>query len=65
MDAPIYRGNDFLVSANGNDIVILNPPHAGQHLTKADALLLAAWLVVLAEEDAGEFEAIHTAICQS
>ena len=41
--------NKFGVGANGEgDVAILMPPVPGQRLSKADALNLACWLLVLA-----------------
>ena len=45
--------NDFLVGVQGGEtIVILRP--VPQQITKAQALNLAAWLVVLADDRAGD-----------
>ncbi len=40
--------NKFLVGARGDELVLLKPPSPGESISKADALLLAAWLVALA-----------------
>jgi hypothetical protein len=44
--------NERIVGAQGDLIVIGRPTH---RLTKREALNLAAWLVLLAETDDGEF----------
>lgn len=41
--------NDFMVSTNGDNCVLLNPPRAGFPIDKGAALRLAAWLVVLCD----------------
>ena len=38
--------NRFLVSARGDEVLVLNPPRTG--ISRDDALNLAAWLVALA-----------------
>jgi len=52
--------NKFIVALKGEEVLIIAPPHTP--LSKADALLLAAWLVALAEEDEGEFAAVLAAV---
>jgi hypothetical protein len=49
MDAPepIDTSNDFLVGVRGDDLVVMRPLRGC--ITKAEALRLAAWLVVLAD----------------
>lgn len=42
--------NKFMVGARGNGIIISLPPRGP--ITPNDALLLAAWLVLIAEPDA-------------
>lgn len=42
-------GNRCMVSARGKQIVIMNPPTRMTELTPTEALLLAAWLVAMAE----------------
>lgn len=43
----VDTANHFLVGAQGETLVILNPP--GRPITRREALNLAAWLVVLAD----------------
>jgi hypothetical protein len=52
--------NKFLVSVRGDHIVVLNPPR--MPITNADALNLAAWLVVLVGADREEFESVLRAV---
>lgn len=53
--------NKHFVGVRGDDIVIINPP-AGP-ISKADALVFAAWIVTLADDDETGFqkalEAVH------
>jgi hypothetical protein len=55
--------NKFLVGIQGDRISIMNPPRA--NIPKSEALLLAAWLVVLAEDHDGDFECILEAVRNS
>ena len=59
---PIDTTNRFAVSAFGDGVAILNPPAAGEPLTRADALNLAAWLVALADPLEDEFAAVLEAV---
>lgn len=52
--------NDFLVGVQGADLVVTRPPVG--RITKPQALRLAAYLVVLAEDLPGEFDGILAAI---
>jgi len=45
--------NKHFVGLQGDEIVVLRPP---TRLSRQDALLLAAWLVALAEQEDGEQE---------
>jgi hypothetical protein len=38
-----------MVGGAGDALVMLRPPAAGERISKADALVLAAWLVALAD----------------
>lgn len=51
--------NEQLVCVNGIAIAVLNPSMV---MTKEQALVHAAWLVVLAEEKEGEFEKVLEAV---
>jgi hypothetical protein len=44
--------NTFMVAAGGRGIAILNPPRTS--ITADEALLLAAWLVSIAEHSASQ-----------
>ncbi len=56
--------NKFLVAAGAGDrVVILAPPRTA--ITYADALLFAAWLVAVAQQQPGEFEAVLQAVNES
>jgi hypothetical protein len=59
MEAEIDTMNKFVVCGFGNDLIIANPP---RRLNKADALLLAGWLVVMSGAEPGEFEKVREAI---
>ena len=52
--------NKFFVAVRGDAIDIMNPPSGP--ISKDDALLLAAWLVVLADRTEERFTAIITAV---
>lgn len=43
--------NKFLVGVRGDKVVVINFPPIAEGLSKSDALLLAAWLVALADDD--------------
>jgi hypothetical protein len=45
-----------MVGAAGDALVLLRPPSAGEAISKADALVLAAWLVALADPIGGGFD---------
>ena len=47
-------------TSNGEEILILAPPRLP--LSKERALRLAAWLVVLADDEDGRFEKIRAAV---
>lgn len=53
--------NKHMVGVRGDDIVIMNPPR--MPMSKTDALIFAAWIVTLADEDETGFqkalEAVH------
>ena len=53
--------NKFLVGAQSNGIVIGAPPMIGAALDRNDALILAAWLVALADRD-GKFQKVLAAV---
>jgi len=52
--------NKFMVGGRGEAIVIMNPPRG--EISKADALLLAAWLVALANDGEDQFAKIFDAV---
>lgn len=54
--------NRYLVGMHGEDVVILRPPLRGEHLTRSDALNLAAYLVALADPAQEEFAAMLKAV---
>lgn len=45
--------NKHLVGVQGDNIIILRPPRGP--ISKADALMIAAWIVTLADDDDTEF----------
>lgn len=51
--------NDQGVAIHGNNIVLLVPKRS---MSKPEALRLAAWLVALAQENDGEFQAVYDAV---
>jgi hypothetical protein len=46
MNPTIETANIFLVAANGESIVMMNPPR--RPMSKSEAMNLAAWLAVMA-----------------
>jgi hypothetical protein len=50
---PIDTMNKFLVGVIGDDVMLMKPPIG--RITKQDALLLAAWLVAMADMTNTEF----------
>jgi hypothetical protein len=56
---PVDTFNKFFVGVLGPDIVV---GRAQPRMSKADALLLAAYLVALAEEAPGEFARVLVAV---
>lgn len=48
---PALVANQLLIGVFGDSLVILNPP---RQLTKQEAINMAAWLVVLADQLAGD-----------
>lgn len=55
--------NLFGVGVSGaGQMLLLRPPLPMQMFSKADALLLAAWLVALAEDTEGQFAAAQEAV---
>ena len=59
---PIETLNKFLVGVRGDEIVIMNPPRT--LISKEDALLLAAYLVAMADTSEGheQFERVLEAV---
>jgi hypothetical protein len=45
-----------MVGAAGDALVMLRPPSVGEPISKVDALMLAAWLVALADPIGGGFD---------
>lgn len=63
MTTPRDTTNYHLVSARGDDqVVIINPPKPMVSMTKGQALVFAAWIVALAEEQDGEFAEVLKAV---
>lgn len=56
--------NKFVVGVAGDKIAILNLPAIANPMSKSDALILAAYLVILADDN-DEFEKIKTACMNS
>ncbi len=57
---PIDTANKFMVGLQGDHLAVLRPPLG--LITKADALNLAAYLVMLAEDSPGRFKAVLEAV---
>lgn len=57
--------NKHFVAVAGDQLTMLNPPRPREALSREDALLLAAWLVALAETKEGQFQALLTAVQNS
>jgi hypothetical protein len=55
----IDTGNYRMVTTKGNSVIIMNPINI---MSKKEALLFAAWLVVIAENEDNEFTKILTAV---
>lgn len=55
--------NKQLVGSRGDMVVVLNPPRGP--LSKDDALMFAAWLVVLAGKSLDEFREAFDAVCNT
>lgn len=65
MEAPIDTTNNFLVGIAGTGgAVMFNPPQRGQVLEKDESLRLAAWIVLMVNDDA-RFEAIKQACMET
>lgn len=57
--AAIDTTNQFFVGVQGNDVVIMKPPH---RMSKPEALVFAAWIATLADDDGISFDAALTAV---
>lgn len=60
MSDEIETFNKYMVAVNGQGIVIMNPPR--YPMSSADAILLAAWLISLADPGDDKFKAILGAV---
>lgn len=60
MSEEIDAFNKFLVGMQGQSLVILNPPRGV--ISKQDALVLAAWLVSMADPLGEQFEKTLAAV---
>ncbi len=49
--------NHWLVGRRADRIALMRPPSAGEAMFREEALLLAAWLIVMVDPAEGEFEA--------
>lgn len=52
--------NKHMVGVQGDNIVIMNPPR--EPMSKADALVFAAWIVTLADDYDGGFQKVLEAV---
>ncbi len=57
MEKEINTINKFMVGVLGDNISIINLPALAKPISKSDALMLAAWLVCLADDN-DEFQNI-------
>ena len=48
-DTEMDTFNKYMVGVQGDNIVIMMPPRAP--MSKADALMFAAWIITLADDD--------------
>lgn len=62
MSDPIDTTNKFIVSAQGDDLLILR---AVSRITQEDALNLAAYLVALSEQPLEKFIKVYKAVCNA
>lgn len=56
----VDTANKFMVAKQGRNILIMNPPRGP--ISKHDAMVLAAWLVALGDDDGLSFEAAKDAV---
>lgn len=56
----IDTSNKFMVGVQGDNIVIMLPPPG--RITKRDALVFAAWIATLADDDGLSFDAVLAAV---
>jgi hypothetical protein len=54
--------NKFMVAAQGDHLTLLNPPMPGQRFTRNEALILAAYLVSMADPGSVRFHQILEAV---
>jgi hypothetical protein len=57
--------NRYGVALHGDKLVFLNPPYPREPLSRADALVLAAWLVALADPSQDKFPKVLEAVCNT
>ena len=60
--APINTINKYAVGVRGDVLVILNAPARGEWIAKEDALVLAAYLVALADPEVERFLEVYAAV---
>ena len=56
---PVDTTNRYFVGARADKIVVMNPPH---EMTKSQALVFAAWIATLADDDGISFDAALAAV---
>jgi hypothetical protein len=60
---PIDTGNYFLITAQGENVLIMRPPM--RPITREQALNMAAFLVAIADPTRERFEQVLTAVCST
>jgi hypothetical protein len=61
-NAPINTLNKYVVGRSGDALVMLNPPGRGEWIQNDDALVLAAYLVALADPEVERFLEVYAAV---
>jgi hypothetical protein len=62
---PVDTLNKYAVGVRGDVLVLLNPPGRGEWIPKDDALVLAAYLVAMADPGVDRFLEVYAAVLQT